>query len=81
MLVQWNGRRSLDKLNRWHGKQVFLDKNEESLSYPDILLLKGKLLYLYLDEDRGLKLLGDMKEDFLYRKDIISEVEGVLDAR
>ncbi len=61
--------------------QVFLDKNEESLSYPDILLLKGKLLYLYLDEDRGLKLLGDMKEDFPYRKDIISEVEGVLDAR
>ncbi len=56
----------------------FLENNRDSSSYPDIYLLKGKLLYNYLDREEGLRILNDIKEKYNYDQSIISELESTL---
>jgi tetratricopeptide (TPR) repeat protein len=59
----------------------FLDTYSDTYFYPDVLLLKGKLLYAYMDRDDGLEVLNTLKQNFSQREEIISEVDSILDAR
>jgi tetratricopeptide (TPR) repeat protein len=59
----------------------FLNRYGGTYFYPDVLLLKGKLLYAYVDRDGGIELLNELKSDFSERGDIISEVDSILNAR
>ncbi len=56
----------------------FMEQYGDSLLYPDILFLKGKLLYKYLDRDGGIDIFNEIGESFSYRKEIMLEMEAIL---
>jgi tetratricopeptide (TPR) repeat protein len=62
----------LDELN------YYLDNMKESVSYPEIYLRKGRLLYEYLDRDEGERILNDIKEQYNYDKNLMREVDIIL---
>ena len=49
-----------------------------SVSYPEIYLRKGRLLYEYLDRDEGKRILNDIKEKYSYDKNLMREVDIIL---
>jgi len=57
---------------------IFLKYNKGSLAYPEVYFLKGKLLYEYLDREKGLKIFREIKENYYYYKDIITEMDSIL---
>jgi tetratricopeptide (TPR) repeat protein len=59
----------------------FLNTYADTYFYPDVLLLKGRLLYEHLDRDEGLALLQSLTEEFSQRQEILDQVEELLDAR
>jgi len=59
----------------------FLDSYADTYFYPDILLLKGRMLYEYLGRDEGLVLLQSLKEEFSKRQEILDQVDEILNAR
>jgi tetratricopeptide (TPR) repeat protein len=59
----------------------FIDNYSDTYFYPDVLLLKGRLLYRYLDRSEGKKILNQLQEDYTQREDLLSEVESILSAR
>ena len=59
----------------------FLDINSDTYFYPDVLLLKGRLLYEYLDRDSGVALLQSLTEQFSKRQEILDQVDELLNAR
>lgn len=56
----------------------FLEKNKESDRYPNILLLKARLLYDYFDRESGAALLETMREQYGFDKDFIAEMDKVI---
>jgi tetratricopeptide (TPR) repeat protein len=56
---------------------LFLEAAEESSVYPEILLLKGKLLYKYLDREEGIRILSEVRKKYGYDKDLMKELEAV----
>jgi len=59
----------------------FLNRYTDSSSYPDIYLLKGKLLYKYLDREEGIRILNDIKTRYNYDKNIMNELDSILNVR
>jgi len=59
----------------------FLNRYADTYFYPDVLFLKGSLLYSYLDRDQGIELFDELKASYSQRSDIISKVDRVLNAR
>jgi TolA-binding protein len=59
----------------------FLNTYADTYFYPDILLLKGRLLYQYLDRDGGIAVLQSLTEDFSKRQEILDQVDEILNAR
>ncbi len=55
---------------------LFLEAEEESSVYPEVLLLKGKLLYNYLDREGGERILSEMRKKYGYDKDLMKELEA-----
>ena len=62
----------LDELN------YYLDNMKDSVTYPEIYLRKGRLLYEYLDRDEGQRILNDIKEQYNYDKNLMREVDIIL---
>ena len=62
----------LDELN------YFLSNNDDSSAYPEIFLMKGRLLYEYLDREEGLSILKDIRKNYSYDKKLIMELESIL---
>ncbi len=56
---------------------LFLQTAEKSSMYPEVLLLKGKLLYKYLDREEGVRVLSEMRKKYGYDRDLMKELEAV----
>lgn len=56
----------------------FLINNSDSSAYPEIYLMQGRLLYEYLDREEGLRILDDIKQKYSYDKNLIMELESIL---
>jgi tetratricopeptide (TPR) repeat protein len=56
----------------------FLINYPESLSYPDVYLLKGRLLYQYLDRNEALKIFEEIRNSYSFNKELISEMESIV---
>ena len=59
----------------------FLSTYADTYFYPDVLFLKGRLLYEHLDRDEGLALLQSLKEEFSQRQEILDQVDELINAR
>lgn len=59
----------------------FLTMYSDTYFYPDVLLLKGRLLYEHLDKEQGLALLQSLKDEFSKRQEILDQVDVILNAR
>jgi len=59
----------------------FLTIYSDTYFYPDVLLLKGRLLYEHLDRERGLVLLQSLKDEFSKRQEILDQVDVILNDR
>jgi TolA-binding protein len=81
-LFEENGRRDeqilIDLLTEL---DYFLDRYGDTYFYPEVLYLKGQLLYTYLDRDAGVAVFDTLKENFSQREEILSKVERTLNAR
>jgi len=81
-LYEESGRGSTQILLDLEGElDYFLETYSDTYFYPDILLLKGRLLYEYLNRDQGLALLQSLKEEFSKRQEILDQVDEILNAR
>jgi len=56
----------------------FIEKNSDASAFPDIYLLKGKLLYTYLDRGEGIRVLNEVKTRYNYDKNIMKEIESIM---
>ncbi|UCB46853.1 MAG: PEGA domain-containing protein [Spirochaetota bacterium] len=56
----------------------FLVNYPESPRYPNIYLLKGRLLYQYLDREEALKIFEEIRNNYSYDKELISEMESIV---
>ena len=56
----------------------YLESYPDSTSYPEILLLKGKLLYRWLDEEKGRLVFEQIGKGFSYDEKIIREMDAIL---
>ncbi len=56
----------------------YLDNNRDSDRYPYMLLLKGRLLYGYLDREAGNSIFTDIREHYGFDKELLAEMEKVL---
>jgi tetratricopeptide (TPR) repeat protein len=56
----------------------FLNTHMNTPGYPKIYLLQGKLMYQYLDRQEGLRIFKDIQNNFSYDKNIITELESIL---
>jgi tetratricopeptide (TPR) repeat protein len=56
----------------------YLDANPASASYQKILLLKGTLLYRWLDRKKGALVFEEIKDRFSHETEIMREVERIL---
>jgi len=78
-LYENTGRQKLLLLEDFLGElDHFMVQYKDSLYYPDILFLKGKLLYYYLDRDGGVDIFNKIWENYNYRKELLLEMEAVL---
>jgi len=81
-LYEESGRGSTQILLDLEGElDYFLETYSDTYFYPDVLLLKGRLLYEYLNRDQGLALLQSLKEEFSKRQEILDQVDEILNAR
>jgi len=56
----------------------YLESFPDSASYPGILLMKGKLLYEWLDREKGLSVFEEIGSRFSYDKKITREMESIV---
>jgi len=56
----------------------YLESFPDSASYPVILLMKGKLLYEWLDRQKGLLVFEEIGSRFSYDKKITREMESIV---
>ncbi len=56
----------------------FLTTYMDSSAYSEIYFLKGKLLYQYLDREKGILVFNDIEEKYSYDKSLISKIESIL---
>jgi tetratricopeptide (TPR) repeat protein len=59
----------------------FLTKYSDTYFYPDVALLKGLLLYEYLNREQGVALLNALKNEYSQRQEILEQVDVILNAR
>jgi TolA-binding protein len=59
----------------------FLDNYQDTYFYPDVMFLKGKLLYSYLDREQGITVFESLRERYGQREEILAQVESLLNAR
>jgi outer membrane protein assembly factor BamD (BamD/ComL family) len=56
----------------------FLDKYPDSPSFPAVYLLKGRLLYQFVDREEGLKIFEDIRKEYSYDKQLITEMDSII---
>jgi tetratricopeptide (TPR) repeat protein len=56
----------------------YLAANAEAQAYPEVYLLKGRLLYSYIDRQAGLRMLNDMKKRYVDDRSLIAEIERII---
>ncbi|MGQ9615180.1 MAG: PEGA domain-containing protein [Spirochaetota bacterium] len=78
-LYENTGRKEVLLLKDFLGElDHFVKQYKDSLYYPDILLLKGKLQYYYLDREMGVDIFNEIGENYNYRKELLLEIEAIL---
>jgi len=55
----------------------YLDNNKDSDRYPYMLLLKGRLLYSYLDREAGNSIFSDIQDRYGFDKELLTEMEKI----
>ncbi len=56
----------------------FLNNNKDSDRYPNMLLLKGRLLFSYIDREAGNGIFNSIRDNYGYDKELISELKKIL---
>jgi tetratricopeptide (TPR) repeat protein len=56
----------------------YLVANDEAQAYPDVYLLKGRLLYSYIDRQAGLRILNEMKKRYVDDESLTAEIERII---
>jgi TolA-binding protein len=58
----------------------FLDNYSDAYSFPDVLFLKGSLLYRFLNRQSGTEIFDYLRDNFGHRQELIEEIESLLNA-
>ncbi len=58
----------------------FLDTYRDAYSYPDVLFLKGSLLYKFLNRQGGVEIFDYLRDNFGHRQELIEEIESLSNA-
>jgi len=59
----------------------FINRYSDTYFYPDVVLLKGRLLHEYLNREQGVTLLESLKNEYSQRQEILDQVDVILNAR
>jgi len=81
-LYEESGRRNKQIIIDLLGElDYFINRYSDTYFYPDVVLLKGRLLHEYLNREQGVTLLESLKNEYSQRQEILDQVDVILNAR
>ncbi len=81
-LYEESGRRNKQIIIDLLGElDYFINRYNDTYFYPDVVLLKGRLLHEYLNREQGVTLLKSLKNEYSQRQEILDQVDVILNAR